>query len=226
MHAPPLQLAPPIKRRRRSFLARGRAAAPSLAVAVDAAMMSPSFRLHPEPMSAPSSCPRTSWSSHCCVLPCPVPIFTEASAPTATAAGLRRACSPAVLLPQTRTRIGRARPLAPSQPLPRPRPPARPPDFPWPRRPLGWGLHCRTGVLSRGVFANEGYICEPQTFSKGLFASCILSSYDFQLQLVKFIKNRRKSKNSKPNFFVLNVTRSTTFSKHVYTFELQFWLEK
>jgi hypothetical protein len=36
--------------------------------------------------------------------------------------------------------------------------------------------------------------------------------------LVKSIKNRRKSKNSKLNFVVLRVTRTTTLSKYVYTF--------
>jgi hypothetical protein len=44
------------------------------------------------------------------------------------------------------------------------------------------------------------------------------------------LKNRfkivEKSKNSKLNFAVLSVTRTTTFSKYVYTFELQFLLEK
>jgi hypothetical protein len=39
-------------------------------------------------------------------------------------------------------------------------------------------------------------------------------------------KSQKKSKNGKPNFAVLYVTRITTFSKHVYTFELQFFLEK
>jgi hypothetical protein len=39
-------------------------------------------------------------------------------------------------------------------------------------------------------------------------------------------KITEKYKNCKPNFFVLYVTRTTTFSKHVYTFELQFLLEK
>jgi L-lysine 2,3-aminomutase len=82
------------------------------------------------------------------------------------------------------------------------------------------------GVLCRGVIANDGYICEPQTLSKGLFAICILPFYVFQLQLVKFIIHRRKSKNIKPNFLVLSVTRTTTFSKDVYTFKLQFWIEK
>jgi hypothetical protein len=45
-------------------------------------------------------------------------------------------------------------------------------------------------------------------------------------QLVKSIKNRKKSKNSKLNFAVLSITRTTTFFKYVYTFELQFLLEK
>jgi TRAP-type C4-dicarboxylate transport system substrate-binding protein len=43
-------------------------------------------------------------------------------------------------------------------------------------------------------------------------------------------KNRlkivEKSKNSKLNFVVLSVRKTTTFSKDVYTFELQFLLEK
>jgi hypothetical protein len=42
----------------------------------------------------------------------------------------------------------------------------------------------------------------------------------------KSYKITEKSKNYKPNFFVLCVTRTTTFSKHVYTFELWFLLEK
>jgi hypothetical protein len=45
-------------------------------------------------------------------------------------------------------------------------------------------------------------------------------------QLVKSITNRRKSKNRKHNFVVLSVRRDTTVSKDVYTFELQFLLEK
>jgi hypothetical protein len=45
-------------------------------------------------------------------------------------------------------------------------------------------------------------------------------------QLVKLIKIVEKSKKSKPNFSVLSVTRTTTFFKYVYTFELQFVLEK
>jgi hypothetical protein len=44
--------------------------------------------------------------------------------------------------------------------------------------------------------------------------------------LVNSISIRRKCKNSKPKFVVLSVTRTTTFSKYVYTFELQFLLEK
>jgi hypothetical protein len=39
----------------------------------------------------------------------------------------------------------------------------------------------------------------------------------------KFVE---KSKNFKPKFVVLCVTRTTTSSKHVYTFDLQFLLEK
>jgi hypothetical protein len=46
------------------------------------------------------------------------------------------------------------------------------------------------------------------------------------LKLIKSIKNFKKSKNRKLNFAVLSVTRTTTFSKCVYTFELQFLLEK
>jgi hypothetical protein len=43
--------------------------------------------------------------------------------------------------------------------------------------------------------------------------------YELVQRLVKLIKNRRKSKNSKPNFAELSVTRTTTLSKWVYTFE-------
>jgi hypothetical protein len=39
-------------------------------------------------------------------------------------------------------------------------------------------------------------------------------------------KTVEKSKNCKPYFVVLFVTRATTFPKHVYTFEFQFLLEK
>jgi hypothetical protein len=38
-------------------------------------------------------------------------------------------------------------------------------------------------------------------------------------RLIKLIKNSRKSKNSKPNFAELSVTRTITLSKWVYTFE-------
>jgi hypothetical protein len=38
-------------------------------------------------------------------------------------------------------------------------------------------------------------------------------------QLVKSIKNHRKIQKQQLNFFVLSVTRTTTFSKYVYTFE-------
>jgi hypothetical protein len=57
--------------------------------------------------------------------------------------------------------------------------------------PLGPGLHCGAGVLSRVVCANQGYIREPQTLSKGLFAICISPFYEFQLHLVKSITNHR-----------------------------------
>jgi hypothetical protein len=40
------------------------------------------------------------------------------------------------------------------------------------------------------------------------------------------VKIVEKSKNSKLSFVVLSVTRTTTFSKYVYTFELWFLLEK
>jgi hypothetical protein len=49
---------------------------------------------------------------------------------------------------------------------------------------------------------------------------------DLVQQLVKSSKIVEKSKNSKLNFSVLSVTRTTTFSKYVYTFELWFLLEK
>jgi hypothetical protein len=44
--------------------------------------------------------------------------------------------------------------------------------------------------------------------------------------LVKSIKIVEKSKNSNPNFAVLSVTRTTTLSKYVYTFEVYFLLKK
>jgi hypothetical protein len=52
--------------------------------------------------------------------------------------------------------------------------------------------------------------------------SFVCFSCDFE----KSYKITEKSNNSKLNFVVLSVTRTTTFSKHVYTFELQFFLEK
>jgi hypothetical protein len=48
----------------------------------------------------------------------------------------------------------------------------------------------------------------------------------FSCKFEKSYKITEKSKNCKPNFIVLCVTRNTTFSKHVYTFELYFLLEK
>jgi hypothetical protein len=39
-------------------------------------------------------------------------------------------------------------------------------------------------------------------------------------------KITEKSKNFKPDFVVLSVTRTTNLSKDVYTFEIQFLLEK
>jgi hypothetical protein len=45
------------------------------------------------------------------------------------------------------------------------------------------------------------------------------------LKLVKSIKNCRKIQNSKLNFAVLSETRTTTFSKDVYTFEFYFYLK-
>jgi hypothetical protein len=55
----------------------------------------------------------------------------------------------------------------------------------------------------------------------------ILLSLCFIAATCKFnIKSQKNPKNSKPNFVVLSVTRNTTFSKYVYTFELQFLLEK
>jgi hypothetical protein len=63
----------------------------------------------------------------------------------------------------------------------------------------------------RGV--DRGYICEdfkslgsPAQEDSSLFCELVQ-------HLVKSIKNRRKSKNSKPNFAVLSVTRTTTLSK-------------
>jgi hypothetical protein len=41
----------------------------------------------------------------------------------------------------------------------------------------------------------------------------------YWLKLVKSIKIVEESKNSKPNFDVLSVTRTTTFSRYVYTAE-------
>jgi hypothetical protein len=48
----------------------------------------------------------------------------------------------------------------------------------------------------------------------------------FSCDFEKSYKITEKSKNSQPNFVVLSVTRTTTFSQDVYTFELQFLLEK
>jgi hypothetical protein len=56
-----------------------------------------------------------------------------------------------------------------------------------------------------------------------------IDSYPFVLfswHLQNAYKIIQKSKNSKPNFAVPSVTRPTTFSRYVYTFELQFLLEK
>jgi L-lysine 2,3-aminomutase len=67
------------------------------------------------------------------------------------------------------------------------------------------------GVLSRGVITYEGYICEPQTLSKGLFAICILPFYVFQLQLVKFIKNRIKIQKYQAQFCCAQCNKNYNF---------------
>jgi hypothetical protein len=48
----------------------------------------------------------------------------------------------------------------------------------------------------------------------------------FSCNFEKSYKVLENCKNCNPNFVVLFVTRTTTFPKHVYTFELQFLLEK
>jgi hypothetical protein len=67
------------------------------------------------------------------------------------------------------------------------------------------------GVLSRSVIANEGYICEPPTLSKGLFAICILPFYVFQLQLVNLIKNRRKIQKWQNQFCCAQCNKNDNF---------------
>jgi hypothetical protein len=58
---------------------------------------------------------------------------------------------------------------------------------------------------------------------------CKMESCPFMCFICNFEKSYKiveNFKNCKPNFYVLCVTRTTTFPKHVYTFELQFLLEK
>jgi hypothetical protein len=75
-------------------------------------------------------------------------------------------------------------------------------------------------VQTRGISVNIQY------FPRVCLQKGFLLPFVFQLNLVKSIKITEKSKNCKPNFAVLSVTITTTFSKDVYTFELQFLLEK
>jgi hypothetical protein len=67
---------------------------------------------------------------------------------------------------------------------------------------------------------NQGHNCKHSTLSKGLIAKWI-----FPL-LCALTRSCKIQKKCKLNFVVLCVPRATTFPKHVYTFELQFLLEK
>jgi hypothetical protein len=60
-------------------------------------------------------------------------------------------------------------------------------------------------------------------FSRGPLAKCIFPIGVFYLQIGKSYKIIEESKNCIPNFVVLC---ASTFPEHVYTFELQFLLEK
>jgi hypothetical protein len=92
--------------------------------------------------------------------------------------------------------------------------------------PSSKGYIVRLQVLPGCFCVNQGPGGETTDLSRGFPVKSLLSFCEFQQHFVKSIKNRRKSKNCKLNFVVLSVTRTTTFSKVVYTFELQFLLEK
>jgi hypothetical protein len=74
---------------------------------------------------------------------------------------------------------------------------------------------------------NQGHNYKHSTLSKGLLAKWI---FPLLCALTGSCKNPyrivERSKKCKPNFVVLCVTRTTFSTKHVYTFELQFLLEK
>jgi hypothetical protein len=87
--------------------------------------------------SHPSISPRLYRRSYPRLLLRPSRNSPEQLPPAAAAAGLQRARPPALFSPWVSTQTGPVRLLEPSQPLPRPRPPARSPDFGRPRRPHG-----------------------------------------------------------------------------------------
>jgi hypothetical protein len=75
-------------------------------------------------------------------------------------------------------------------------------------------------VQTRGISVNIKY------FPRVCLQKGFLLPFVVQLNLVKSITNHRKIQKLQSNFVVLSVTITTTFSKEVYTFELQFLLEK
>jgi hypothetical protein len=80
--------------------------------------------------------------------------------------------------------------------------------------------------LLRGLCAKGGHSCEPPNLSRGHSWKDSPSFVCFSCDFEKSYKITEKSENCKLYFAVLSETRTTTFPKDVYTFELQFLLEK
>jgi hypothetical protein len=111
-----------------------------------------------QPSAPLGSFARTYWSSPSHTLPGANRRLAGAKPPAATAARSPPRRSPVTFPPQNSTQASPSRPLAPSQTLPRPRPPARLPDFGQPRRPLVPG----TALQSHKNF--QGCLCKPGVY--------------------------------------------------------------
>jgi hypothetical protein len=91
-------------------------------------------------------------------------------------------------------------------------------------------LHLAAGELAIAVGSKggegKGMVVKDLKPLGGPSVKRFYTLFMYWVNLVKSIKSCKKSKNSKLSFVVLSITRTTTFSKYVYTFELQVFLEK